>query len=255
MFAGCEKSRESEASPPRGAVLASTLNRRSESPRCFSVERGVAWFCGARREVDRPFRGAFLARAPRANASGFTLIELLVIIAIVGIVASLAANDLSDLIGRYRLNQAARELAGNVRDCRMMAISDNRECAVRLQAFDSNLTGAWQTNVGRYELQGADMSTGSLQWTTLPDGVVDLANGPGAQVGISIEPWASIAGPPGVSLPDSIVFSPRGFAANVPSDFATGGVIRIVLRNKRSSLVEQRVLRIDTGGNVQIAVP
>ncbi len=138
----------------------------------------------------------------------------------------------------------------------MMAISENRECALQLQSFDSNLTGGdWRANVGRYELRGADLSTGSLQWTPMLDGAVDLADGPGRQEGISIEPWAAIAGPPGVNLPDAIVFSPRGFAANVPSDFSAGGVIRVILRNKRSSLVEQRVVRIDSGGNVQIAVP
>lgn len=136
-----------------------------------------------------------------------------------------------------------------------MAISDNRECALRLMASDSDLSGDWQANVGRYEMHAPDRSTGALQWTPLADGVVDLAIGPGRQRGVSIEPWAPILGPPGVSLPDAIVFSPRGFAANVPSDFAAGGVIRVILRNKRSSFVEQRVVRIDRGGNVQIAVP
>jgi len=224
--------------------------------RRLGAERGVALLCGARRGRARSARGAFLATEPRAHAPGFTLIELLVVITIVGIVSSIAASDLSGFIGRYRLNQAARELAGNVRDCRMMAISENRECALQLQSFDSNLTGGdWRANVGRYELRGADLSTGSLQWTPMLDGAVDLADGPGRQEGISIEPWAAIAGPPGVNLPDAIVFSPRGFAANVPSDFSAGGVIRVILRNKRSSLVEQRVVRIDSGGNVQIAVP
>lgn len=137
----------------------------------------------------------------------------------------------------------------------MTAISENRECAFRLMTSDGTLGGDWQTNAGRYELHFADNSSGTLQWTAMSGGVVDLFDGPGRQQGVSIEPWAPIIGPPGVTLPDAIVFSPRGFAANDPADFANGGVIRIVLRNKRSSFVEQRVVRIDRGGNVQIAVP
>ena len=171
------------------------------------------------------------------------------------LVATLAASDLSGLIGRYRLNQATRVLAAHVQECRMMAISENTECALRLLGADQSIGGDWQQNAGRYELQVTDMSTGTRQWAGVTDGLVDLFAGPGRQQGVSIEPWAAISGPLGLSTPDAIVFSPRGFAANAPSDFAGGGVIRIVLRNKRSNFVEQRVVRVDRGGNVQIAVP
>jgi hypothetical protein len=39
---------------------------------------------------------------------------------------------------------------------------------------------------------------------------------------------------------------------NDPTDF-TAGVIRVVFRNKNASFVEQRVVRVDRGGNPQIA--
>jgi len=170
--------------------------------------------------------------------------------------ATLAATDLSSLIGRYRLNQATRELAKRVSECRMTAISENRECALRLLGADAGAgNGDWRANAGRYELHAADVATGTLQWAPLADGVVDFALGPGRQTGISIEPWTPLSGPAGLNMPDSVVFSPRGFAANRPTDFVSGGVIRVVLRNKQASFVEQRVVRIDRGGNVQIAVP
>ena len=84
------------------------------------------------------------------------------------------------------------------------------------------------------------------------DGLTDLNQGPNDWNGVSIEPWAAIGGPGGQGLADHIVFSPRGYILNDTSDF-TDGVIRVVFRNKNASFVEQRVVRIDRGGNPQIA--
>ena len=174
------------------------------------------------------------------------------VLAIVGIVSSLAATDLSGFIGRYRLNSATEELAQVIRDCRMLAISDNRECAVRLVAADPTPDGDWRANVGRYEVVAAD----GEGWAPTPDGVYDFSGGFGSGYpGVSIEQWTPITGPATAQLPDSIVFSPLGVAANPVSDFPSGGVLRIILRNKRARTLEQRVVRVDWGGNVQIAVP
>ena len=183
------------------------------------------------------------------------MIELLVVVAIISLVAGLAATDLSSFIGRYRLNSATRELGRVVSDCRMTAISENRDCAVQLVTADSNLTGPWRANAGRYEVKVAEVTTTGMAWSARPGGVADYNLGPGKQTGVSIEPWNPIAGPVGMNMPSSIVFNPRGFASNPPSDFAGGGVVRIILRNKRASTLEQRVVRVDRGGNVQIAVP
>jgi len=178
-----------------------------------------------------------------------------VVLAIVGILASLAVTDLSSLIGRYRLNSATRELARTILDCRMQAISENRECAVKFVNADTNLQGDWTQNAGRVEVSVAEVSGTGVVWALQRDGVTDYAAGPGRRRGVSIEPWTPIAGPVGSNQPDTVVFNPRGFSSNAPADFANGGVVRIILRNKRATTVEQRVLRIDRGGNVQIAVP
>ncbi|MCO4770344.1 MAG: prepilin-type N-terminal cleavage/methylation domain-containing protein [Deltaproteobacteria bacterium] len=198
--------------------------------------------------------GAFLAPS-RPGSAGFTLVELLVVVVIIGILAALAASDLSGLIGRYRLNSAARELAGRVSDCRMRAISENRECAVLFVTSDQNLTGPWRDNAGRYEQKVAEVTGAGVVWSQDPDSVVDLALGPEDHEGISMEPWAAIAGPANLNVSSAVVFGPQGVSTNPLTDFASGGVIRIVLRNKRASFLEQRVVRIDRGGNVQIAVP
>lgn len=175
-------------------------------------------------------------------------------LAIVGILAALAASDLSGLIGRYRLNAAARELSAFVEAARVRAISENREYAVVLTTADFQPdSGGVDSNVGRVTLLAA--RRGGVPGTfdaASDDAVLDLHDGPGHWPGVSLEEWVPLTGVPGYLRPDSIVFSPRGYILNAPSDFASG-VIRLVLRNKTASFPERRVVRIDRGGNTEIA--
>ncbi len=174
--------------------------------------------------------------------------------ALVGIVTALAMTDLAEMIGRYRLNSATKELAARVTDTRMKAITDNRECALQFVTSDSDLEGAWRANAGRYEQKCVEITADGPMWVGTYDGLVDLNAGPNAQPGVSIEPWSELVGPTSPALPQAIAFSGQGFTTNPDQDF-TGGVVRIILRNKRATQTERRVVRIDRGGNVQIAVP
>lgn len=183
---------------------------------------------------------------------GFTLLELLVVVTIMAVVVSISASDLSQLMGRFRLNSAARELASVVELCRFRAISANVEFALVLVESDADAAdGNSRANRGRYEVHRANPSTSPVTWSVTNDGIYDFAEGPNERTGVSIEEWQALQGSPSHSLPDAVVFSPRGYLLNAASDF-TGGVIRVVLRNKASQFIEQRVVRIDRGGNVQI---
>ncbi len=202
----------------------------------------------------RPLRGRPVGSATlRHPASGFTLLELVVGVAIIAIMAGLAAADLSALMGRYRMNAAARDFADAVVTTRLGAIAGSREFAVHLAQFDpAPDNGDSRNNVGRWEVLEKDQSQTPPSWVPVVDGIGDLKLGPNDWNGVSIEPWASINGPTGQALPDHLVFSPRGYLLNDTGDF-TDGVIRVVFRNKNASFVEQRVVRIDRGGNPQIA--
>jgi prepilin-type N-terminal cleavage/methylation domain-containing protein len=184
---------------------------------------------------------------------GFTLLELLIVAAILGILAILAGSNLAGLMGRYRMNGAAREFHGQVEACRVAAISENREYALRLLEYDPTpLDGRGRDNVGAYEVLVGNTFRGSSSWERVTDGLHDLHAGPGDWQGISIEPWEPLSGPPAQALPDSLVFSPRGILLNTPSDYEDG-VIRVVFRNKAAGQPEGRVVRINSGGGAQIA--
>ncbi len=177
----------------------------------------------------------------------------MVVLALISILAMLAASNLSSLMGRYRMNGAAREFAEEVEACRVRAISENREYIVRLTGSDPTpLDGEFRRNVGSYEIARGEHHHGSTEWDIVENGARDLGAGPGQWKGVSIEPWTPISGPPSYNLTDALVFSPRGHLLNDPSDF-TGGVLRVVFRNKATTSPEARVVRVSRGGGTQIA--
>jgi prepilin-type N-terminal cleavage/methylation domain-containing protein len=197
-------------------------------------------------------RGTVFAASPKSS-SGFTLVELLVVVSILAVVGGLAMSDLSQMMGRYRMNAAARDFQKQVELSRVRAISENQEYAITLVTADPNpLDGEDRMNWGRYEVKVGDGNRGSSNWVTASDGVFDLRHGPGDHRGVSIEPWQPLSGPQAYNLPDSIVFSPRGYIINDPADFQDG-VIRVVFRNKQASYPEGRVVRVDMGGGALIA--
>jgi len=176
-----------------------------------------------------------------------------VVVAVMAVVVSITASDLSQLMGRFRLNGAARELASVVDLCRTSAITSNVEFALVLVESDPEPgDGVVTANRGRYEIRVANTATTPVSWALTQDGVYDLFNGPNEYHGVSIEAWQPLLGASGYSLPDAIVFSPRGYLLNDAQDF-TGGVIRVVLRNKAAPSVEQRIVRINRGGGTRIA--
>ena len=177
----------------------------------------------------------------------------MIVVAILGILAVLAGSSLTALMGRYRMNGAAREFLKEVETCRVSAISENREYALRLLEFDPNpLDGNFRNNVGSYEILRGDTFRGSSVWERVTDGLHEFNGGPGAWTGVSIEPWQALQGPPAQAMPESLVFSPRGVLSNTPADF-DGGVIRVVFRNKSAAEPEGRVVRVNSGGGAQIA--
>lgn len=189
------------------------------------------------------------------------MIELAIVLAIVAIVAAIAIPNISEFIGRFRLNRAAERLETHINLCRARAIADNREYAIQFVEADEALgVGNWKENKGSYRILVGDRPrwSGTFQGTDLgvgnDDGVVDLAIGPGEIEGISIESWTPMNGSPSTALPDALIFGAHGYSTNDPVDFGNT-YVTVTFRNRAAGFDEKRVVLTDQGGNASVAMP
>jgi prepilin-type N-terminal cleavage/methylation domain-containing protein len=71
-------------------------------------------------------------------SAGFSLVELLVALAVFLIVTAMAVPFTLTALDRYRLDGAARTVAGQIRSARMTAVSTNRVMRVRFNCPGAN---------------------------------------------------------------------------------------------------------------------
>ena len=182
----------------------------------------------------------------RSIKKGFTLVELCIVIAMIGIMSSIASEAFYKRIPSYKTRSAATEFSKNVDKLRMLALRINKETRICLDTYDSAPSTTSSANAGKYLLQVGNKNIRSTSFEYLPIdaisdasddekklGVVDLSSdGLTYRKNVSIADWGSDIGGPYIGNSDCIVFSPRGYVLNPASDFNSQGFIEITFVNK-----------------------
>jgi prepilin-type N-terminal cleavage/methylation domain-containing protein len=199
---------------------------------------------------------------PAQRERGFSIIELMVVIAILGIVATLSAPNMIAWVSRMRLNHNVTSFERMISLTKKVAITDrSRYClsftgdaaygdgnnddylsGVAVSVETATSSGVWVAMVTPVELAGFTNS-----------GSNDLYKG----ISLETDPTTSTQ----FSSNDGctgLLFNNSGYLDNALTDFAfpCGGAncAKLTLRNKTPSVIEQRTLWIDRGGNVRVTI-
>lgn len=126
--------------------------------------------------------------------SGFTLLEMLATIIIIGIIAAIAAPNFLGLLNRNRVNEAARQVEGALREAQRQALRRGKPCSIDIDETNkiiSNPTtnGCLLTNRNLNDLIQLNTNTttiafsgkGNITGTTPPILVVSIPNGTSLQ--------------------------------------------------------------------------
>lgn len=190
----------------------------------------------------------------------FTLVELLFVIVAVSVVAAIGFGSVRDMMPRFRMVKAGKDLREDVSQLRTTAVETGLETRLLLVESDSSWNDPATRNVGLWKLQLGNRSTGSNRWETFPAdamedgtddetalGTVDMSRGGNDEaVGVSLLPWSGLSD-------DAVVFSPRGGVSNPAGDFGTDGYLHLTLINKQAlhdGVEDTVVLNIARTGDV-----
>lgn len=133
-----------------------------------------------------------------SSQSGVTLVEIMVVVAIVAIIAAVSVPNLTDMLPRIRVNQAARVISGDLVLSRTSAIKDN--CPYEV-VFDLSLNNAYyviRDPQSKFDINTFNPTT--FSGTPLTDsstGLVMVKGNPQPGISDTILPTGIFFGPPG----------------------------------------------------------
>jgi prepilin-type N-terminal cleavage/methylation domain-containing protein len=176
---------------------------------------------------------------------GFTLLELLIVVAITVVVAAIAIPNIINGIAQYRLRGAASDLSGLIQKGRMLAVSQNRQYALRQTTDSSGFSYAW-VDLNNDGSKNANEDVNSLY---LPRGVVfDSSSGAPSYSSMSL--GFTPASPP--RLP---VFTARGLPCVVSGGACTAtgqGYIQYLRQDRTIGATAWAAVTVTPAGRVRV---
>ena len=76
----------------------------------------------------------------RKSSSGFTLIEMMVTTIIIGVIAAIAAPNFLGLLNRNRVNQAAQQIEGALKEAQRQAMRRGSQCTISISEANDAIT-------------------------------------------------------------------------------------------------------------------
>jgi prepilin-type N-terminal cleavage/methylation domain-containing protein len=75
----------------------------------------------------------------RKSSSGFTLIEMMTVVIIIGVVAAIAAPNFLGLLNRNRINDAAQQVEGAIREAQRQAMRRGQPCSINVDDTNGSI--------------------------------------------------------------------------------------------------------------------
>lgn len=159
----------------------------------------------------------------RRRESGFTVLEVTVVVVVAGAVLAFATPSITNAMRNYRLNVAARQMAGLVHRAKMQAVSENRRSSITVDVDGRR--------IGLVVYRPDNITVDHVEFVPLPSGIRFEAP-PGNQAPIAGAPTDSCVSFPredGIYNVHRQDFTSRGF----PS-VAAGTINAVYLTNGNS---------------------
>jgi len=133
-----------------------------------------------------------MASSPRVwHSAGYTLVELLVVMAVMGIVSSVTAVNMVRQLPRYRLTNAASQLAWTFRGLRMRAISQHH--TVQVTFTTTHVYTVWTDRNDNGSIESDEVQTVDI---TVASPGIQLAS----TAAPTFTPTGTVTNPPTITL-------------------------------------------------------
>jgi prepilin-type N-terminal cleavage/methylation domain-containing protein len=106
--------------------------------------------------------------------SGFTLVELMISLVIIGVIAALTAPNFLGLLSRNRVNDAALQVEGALKEAQRQAMRQGRQCTININAANQIISNPVTPGTNGCLLKNRDLNNSSSSMLPNPNSAIQL---------------------------------------------------------------------------------